>query len=588
MSTGMIPQTSQELGEYAREILRSLVRQYRIGNQFTDDSLDTGLIYRCSGSVSLLLLVNAFEQLQEEPDWRKIVDSEFDAVLKHVSENGFDATPFVPAKTTSLFFSISASARNNYVDSLTWALSFGVLLRLSQRTKLFKHDAIRVKKVMEFVRNTVQAVCDVACEQGGWGFTQGCSQPDLYFSYAASEALADFGDYVLGESPEIIDADEDLKAVLGPELIERIAQVRKRTAEWLIREYLGSLGERLIAPPGTNSSDPICLYYTYFVLDMLIVNQGDELFPEKRNEIHQGIEHAIYHTRIMFDKAHEDQDWWKDPKKSSLLLNWEKHPVLDNKLKGMRNLPDLFEPGLVPLSLRCNCLYSYYLSGGTDKKIKDLFRMVYEDTNSATKLWDSENYTLMVTERSIEAIVDYADYLIKYEVPVRSDATPESSGGHALSSAIALSVSEFLTSPQGRELLSSNDGSRLPVEQIVSKEAELARLLISLFSKGEAVLDGADDQYLSQGTFQMLGEKFHSFLLHLLVERSGTFVDRDGNERISRNDLKNTLEKNEKELLHAIGKWNVTQSNGDLGAVFNSVVDKFLVARGEKTQKRSL
>ena len=42
-----------------------------------------------------------------------------------------------------------------------------------------------------------------------WGFARGCNNPSLYYTYVVSESLADYGDYVLGET-DGIDPDPEM------------------------------------------------------------------------------------------------------------------------------------------------------------------------------------------------------------------------------------------------------------------------------------------------------------------------------------------------------------------------------------------
>ena len=86
-------------------------------------------------------------------------------------------------------------------------------------------------------------------------FSNGCTAPHLYYSFAVTEALADFGDYVLGETPQIFgknskESAEDselLKLLTGP-LVERVNEKRKLTLEYLVKTYLPSLGETEVEP----------------------------------------------------------------------------------------------------------------------------------------------------------------------------------------------------------------------------------------------------------------------------------------------------------------------------------------------------
>jgi hypothetical protein len=422
------PATYAEVSNFAAEIYSNLIRKYSQNkNQFTDFKREsTGLMYRCIGSVGMLLLVNAFDKVGEDGLWKDIVLTEFRETKRYIDENGFDSTPLGTAGLTRKYFNPKGDAeRYYYLDSVSWVLSFALQMRLAQRQKRVTLEADDGRMVREMIRKTVEILVTSSTEQGGWGFSNKCTQPDLYFSYCVSEALADFGDYVLGEAEELsIDRDTEIIETLPQKLIDSVLEVRLKALDWLKKEYVPRLGnEEIEVYPDSGGSPHLHLYGTFYVIDMLILN--DVRRNEESARIERAIEHAIYLSRIDFDRAYEDRAWWDNPDKSSLTINWTNHPTINV------NTPDLDEPGFVPLCLRCNALYTYYISRGQDERLKDLFQLVYMDRNTEYNLWDKEGDSLIVTERSIEALVDYADYLKQFDQPevapsiegVRQDAS---------------------------------------------------------------------------------------------------------------------------------------------------------------------
>lgn len=417
------PKTHEELNAYARARMRDLIKKYRADGDVFRDEKPTGLIYRCAGSVALLLLVNGFEDLNGEEGWAEIVRGEFAQVYDHIERFGFDASPL---KETAIF---SPQGSYQYLDSVSWALSFALHLRLAQRMGNLHLEDGELTLIKQLTKRALEIIRDGACQQGGWGFTGGVTKPDLYYSYAVSESLADFGDYVLGESEDELDIKKDVELAehLGKELLEQVQEKRKLTAKWLVEDYLPLLGDGPIDPKLEKDAPKrphILLYYTYFVLDMLIVNLPDtflrdEFFHKVEHQINKGVEHGLYLSRINFDKAHDDPDWWNDYISSSLELSWENLGKLEEKTKLLGRMDtartQIYEPGLVPLSVRCNALYAFYIAQGADKKMSALFRILHDNRDPKSGLWDAEGYSLMVTERAIEALVDYNDYLSKWE-----------------------------------------------------------------------------------------------------------------------------------------------------------------------------
>src|SRR6267142_230570 len=283
------------------------------------------------------------------------------------------------------------------------------------------------------MKDALTKICDAACEKGGWNFSNGCTEPHLYYSFAVSEALADFGDYVLGETPAIFEVqtekeaeDKDLRKDLGGDLIGRVIATRKKLLEYLREVYVPQLSEDEIEHVGLpllpNEKRHLLLYYTYFVLEMLVTCNLDTFHPEWEDELDEALEIGIYRTRIDLNRAMKDKTdvekpgdkpWFEDPDKSTLWIrDWFSFKE-----------PDLFppvskrtigEPSLIPLSVRCNAQYAYWVADGTDAKMPWLFGLLLDDRNPKDGLWD-ERYDLLITERAIEAIVDYFDYVTKYD-----------------------------------------------------------------------------------------------------------------------------------------------------------------------------
>ena len=389
------PATYTAVSSFAADIYSNLVRKYNLsGKQFNDSMREqTGLMYRCIGSVGLLLLVNAFDKVGDDDLWQDIVLTEFRETKRYVDEKGFDTTPLGTAKLTADYFNPKGDAtRYHYLDSVSWVLGFALQMRLAQRQKRITLEANDGRVVREMIGQTVEILVSSVTEQGGWGFSNKCTQPDLYFSYCVSEALADFGDYVLGETKDLFERDAEVIETMPQKLIDSVNSARLKTLDWLKRTYLPLLGKQEIdAYPESGGSPHLHLYGTFFVIDMLILN---DVLPNQESEktqraqdserIQRAVEHAIYLSRIDFDRAYEDRAWWEDPVASSLKIRWVNHPTINVKT------PELEEPGFVPLCLRCNALYSYYISGGRDERLTSLFELVYLDRNPEFNLWDRE------------------------------------------------------------------------------------------------------------------------------------------------------------------------------------------------------
>jgi hypothetical protein len=472
----------------ANTVKDAIVREYENRGKFTDIERCPveGLISQCGGALSLLLLANGFpKEIELGKAWEEVVFPEARKVFTYVKEKGFDATPFMAAEKT---VRIGIGKKLPYIDSLTWVLSLALHLRLAQQKKRVNLPSDIELQMGEAIKETLKQICEAMHPDGGWGFIKDCSSPDLYFSYAVSEALADFGDYVLGETSDIAERDVELIKSLSSDeskIIESVAAAREKTSAWLIKNYLSDLGEKLIVPDLKPDDFQAyhSLYYTYFVIDMLIVLGAGELFhQDRRKEILKAIEHGIYLSRITLDRARADTAWF-DTKKSELRLGWHNHAKSGALIAG----DSIKEPGLVPLSVRCNALYAYYIAEGPVKEIDGLFGLLCENRDEATGLWDNQGFDLMITERAVEALVDYADYLREYKRPseIASPAeianlvfTPSADLGSLFLSCVRIAIKEVLETDGFRQQVSDSD--KVKDDDADSPEVKNTRLLNSL------------------------------------------------------------------------------------------------------------
>jgi len=569
MSEATAPKTAADLQAFSAEILDKLVARYVADRErFIDADLpDTGLIYRCAGSVSLLLLVNGFEKLASNQSWQGIVRREFAEVCDCVHSMGFDATPMVTSQMTEGLFSPKAAKRYHYLDSVSWVLSFSTLLRLTQRKKRIDLEPSQSEKISKMIKETIEILVDSACPQGGWGFSSGCSSPDLYFSYAVSEALADVGDYVFGETPTIADKDVQICALLGDELIGRVGECRSQAVAWLKEKYVPLLGKQEIPSlTSPDKDDYVHLYNSFFVLDMLVVNNAH--LDLQWDKIRKALEHGIYLSRIDMDRAYADKKWWDSPKKSSLTIEWLNHP---DKSAAFAQRIELSEPSLVPLSLRCNTLYSYYVAMGEDQKIHELFRLVCDNRNESTGLWDSLSYSLLITERAIEAIVDYNDYLTEY-TPVLAAQREFEAGPveQAIRAAVRQELESRLELQATGSVAPAQNAERSGAGSVVLREGDLLRLFTSALAMGSQVNRGKKVEEGFQFQYQHFVGEVRHLLRSLFEKEMQDAYDPSGKDKYPAEQGAANVEA----LKQTFANWLKNDNNYDLADMFVWAVDQ--------------
>ena len=249
----------------------------------------------------------------------------------------------------------------------------------------------------------------------------------------------------------------------------------------------------------------INLYYVYYIIDILTTSSSDkryqsiiagndevtadalkkalkatmntkdyEYFFEKSAGKYQDqmfndyINQSIHSARKNFGIARRTgKEFWDDNMMSELQISWRVNgqAFSQTAIDEARGDAAFTEPALVPMALRANTVYCYYIIERADATVDQMFDLICDDRSKKTEavrknnlmndtikdLWDKANYSLPVTERAIEAIVDYSDYLDQTE-----EAQIESSGGaypKTIDEAIDKKIEQFLMSEEGSKLL---------------------------------------------------------------------------------------------------------------------------------------
>ncbi len=201
------------------------------------------------------------------------------------------------------------------------------------------------------------------------------------------------------------------------------------------------------------------------------LDKGDEFaIKEYENLYNMCVEQAIHSTRNQYISASRTGDFfWSDETGSSELeISWAhtKRSVsaeARNVLKRLKN--KLTDPSIASSALRANVIYSYYVTDTPDLTVERLFDDICADayTNETpldgkfiNGLWDTVGYNLLVTERSIESIVDFYDYVRKFgEKPKKQKVTTKVTEKAPIESAIEQKIAEYLNSDAGKEIIAN-------------------------------------------------------------------------------------------------------------------------------------
>ncbi len=294
------------------------------------------------------------------------------------------------------------------------------------------------------------------------------------FDYVFGEIYLVLG----GEKADYRDVEliDYLNKEMGIKIEEKFLEIRRNTAKWLLTTALpnlrqiskcvslGNIEDRMKLGIWSKQESPavqtdyIYLYYTYYIIDMLTMSYSDSLFEEiakaeDGNEVFDAfvknrtvsekrflkdsddlledlykttIESAIQLSKTLFiDASRTGTTFWTNKSgKSELKISWN-HNLEDIDYEiNTANPHDqriITDPCLVPMALRSVADYCYYIPDSTDYTVDKLFRILKKnrsadnEDNRVKDLWDDQKYNLQVTERSIEAIIDYYDYRRRYD-----------------------------------------------------------------------------------------------------------------------------------------------------------------------------
>ena len=544
--------------DFAKEIRMKLLKAYEAeGGKFCDgeELSDEGMISIGTGLLSLLLLGIGFEMELDEGS-KSVFDQEIEKLLGLIKSKSYH-----PNLTKNKKKPFSKENGLVYMESVGLVFSVCILSKYAASQGFLDIDQNTEDKLQEALVQTADIIIKGAVEGGGWGFAETSTQADLYFTYTIAEVLGDYGDYVLGESKEAgIDPDPDMEEWLGPKKIKDFERIRSDAASWLKSAFVlenpddpekALLGQK---PVGLNyvteeqewdsscESAPFCigkknsfisLYYSYYVMISLILTGADEVDgdDEGNKRVSAAIEHGIYLSRMQYDIAKNTKTWWDSKKKSTLYIK-----LVDPKINEGIEIETVRDPNLIPLALRCNLLYSFYIAKGKDTKIEKIFESILadrtledeKDETGVAGLWDSQGYNLLITERAIESLIDYYDYCKKY---VFSESAPGASGS-TKSMSIAAQTSgsidalidariqaALVKSPalQEQSAQTANIFSRKEIETMLNEFLRDTRILL----QGKTATEKFSEEFSMENCndfIKIMGTFFNSFVVRSLAK----------------------------------------------------------------------
>ena len=470
------PLEKDQLIAFSSELREKLVDSYNDNKGFIcsyKDNFET-LSSQCAGSVALLLLIAASDGPASDKE-KVIIGGLMQNVIKSIENDGYNI-PVDPkirdgriVKNVEKFKPNENKDNYHYMDTVSWVLSFMCLLLHVSDNKKMSLKQVDIDTAFKTIKECLSIIINGVNENKGsmWGlFNKNCDV-NWFATYSISEALNDFFLYIVGEDPQI--RREPIKGALeflGEEMIINLSRIRAANLKAMIKdlgEYLGDgylfddhgmpfrFDKDCFINSRNNNNDFLGLYNLLFIIDSLIVNKNaydNELYRKYFGDFdvdsfNKIIEYANFDLRKFIDKASGaiNRERWDDPSVSIYKFN------IRDANKAF-NSNEFNEPGIIPLFLRVNVVFSYYISQHQEKRVLDAMKMLLDNRNADTGLWDDQSHELFVTERAIEAFVDYWDYYKKYiekEDEVDEKKPSDISIDQSIQNLIKRSLQEYMT-----------------------------------------------------------------------------------------------------------------------------------------------
>jgi len=442
-----MPYTKIDVARSIRSGLEALLQaRDRSGHQrFTDADEkwgangETGLLASLQGIRATFLVltaladdrhVNIWEPLERNGRMESLLE-EWKSALETIRAEGYHAAPYDPGNDLRRLLTVERKLLP-YTDAVCWALSAGTLV--NHVLKLYREQgkATVPKGLVEATRTQIldclDTLLDAQCSDGGWSWGARAASGHLFFTSSAIDSLADFADYVLGESEDSIGVGPDRDTIKHlesqrPGVLEQVAAARGRATKHLADRYLpralaGDLKPEDIADEGVSVqlTDPLVMvYFELYLLEGLILSSYEISDGAQAPDRVKQLE-IVYRNIARKFPALRTPEFAKDPERSTLRLEIRSRP------KSGR-MPDPWvvqDPGLWPQLLRALVLFRFYVQRDP---IPD--RDVLGEENSALRfllddqrpregdwpgVWDTTAFNLAITARALEGLVDCYDY----------------------------------------------------------------------------------------------------------------------------------------------------------------------------------
>lgn len=462
---------------------------------------EIGLLSQLYGANALFTITNRYGVAFSEEETAQIKDCiRYVTDFLEDNDNCYDASPILDEEVNAELF---LDKGNRYIGAMTWALSLFTSARVAQRKEMITFTEEETAKIFKHTRAIIKFFVDnvVGTEDRplGWGYTNGCLEPSLFFTYSVVEAFADFDDNVLNDEGAL-GSDEELIAYIdavkgGDELTaDETLTSRYKSLCFKIGDRAWALFKDVLKTDFfsdnfsetfkvisreeiLNSSRSSVLFNTLYVIFILFYSYTNSRNKEESEDIVTAMTLGLQLIQNFYDEL-------KTVGKESIV---DRHIIaFDQPHDTIKDFGKLLNEETIqaspflPMLVKANNLIAYYILEFPQQQMRDLFDMMLEAQMDGERdwLWDKRKYDLLSTERYLESIADFFDYYDKFERNYADKATTDAKRRKEIREELTQSISKAQEKKLEKkhladlEELRRNMAEEFPIEKSINERID--------------------------------------------------------------------------------------------------------------------
>ena len=461
--------------EIFRAVLKDLMNKRDENGVFFNGDKDRkgGYLSDVYGCTALLSLAND-GSVELNKEQKEVLVNNIRYILKEINETGFTLYPYINhfdnkisrEKDGQVVEDSLFNHRYPYTGALTWTISF--LTSVKKATKKADEEVNKeehryldldemtineinrlIARIVDHFNTSVIKAPDPNDPNKtlylGWSFTNGCTEPSLFFTYSVLEAFSDFEDNVLDviidENGYVVtdgnmtrqfkESEDDLAKQFatknGLNGVELWANACASVAKNIWKVYGKTLrndfvDDKFLEGFGVVTLDDImkmdhsnALFNNVFLVSSLLYGWTNVLIPEEQREIVSTMEISLQNVQRAIDYLkRKNRDYIVE---SYTIPFTNLHKEFGDLYIRKLNYRRLDDTTILPILIKANNMIAVYITKYPVKKMDELFEEIFDESNMSERevLWDDRGYDVKITERYIEAISQFYAYYIAYE-----------------------------------------------------------------------------------------------------------------------------------------------------------------------------